>query len=689
MPPWVIAGRVLLGVLTMFRILSILFGLPALILLFSGGVAAAPKTEVAAVSATIKNVLEHARTRLNSHRAYYKGIEAESQQRYQQIREGIQNDLTAALEQKDLRSQDLVAAIQAKVEILVTQLVLPHAVALHEGVLELVADYKGQACAPGGDAFLCIGGAWNRRRSAMGTIIDSQARDIQVLEELGDAASAKLDSIAQELLTFEGNPALLEFGPQHFLANRRVALETLRDAIANIAPFFDGKTLEGQTVTTYLPCLIGTQLPVPHFKQELQTLQNAAIAYASDHEAWTDYLSAFTEYYDGNSSSPGILSHWNGCISSKQLQINTLDAARAQARSEGNASLAASFDSAINLLAQEVRSLQAERLFLQLRREQISAIQASEGAQYDSENPSNHAWVSTVLAHADNLIKGMQSYPAILRAQRAVVVDALTALQPLQGVQNVATFEDLAVSAAGRLQTDIERGLNRLRAETSFIGRTVLPNLAQAIRIGESALTSNINTYEGVLTLQFQAVQNELNSLPGQLAAADQAIATAQSNFDAAAAFVADLQGAIQSHDAGVVAITQASQRLESLLGVGRFNPLYSDLSASFMNALGAFNEYRKAQSRVQSKVDALLKRFDGHAGGEPKLFSCKKRRGKPAAPMCKKKLVKKSFTLRDQRVAALPADLDAFSRAYLNGASLSDLLGVISQNHVLILSRE
>jgi hypothetical protein len=665
------------------------FAVSACLLLLSRTAVAAPKTEGAAVSAIIKNVLEHARQQLNSHRAFYKGIEAEAQQRYQQIRESIQTDLNSALAQKDLRSEELVAAIQAKVEILVTGLVLPHAVELHEGVLELVADYKGQACAPGGNPFLCIGGDWDRRRGAMGTIIDSQARDIQVLEELGDTAASKLESLAQELLTLDSDPALLEYGPQHFLANRRVALETLRDGIAGIAPLFDGRTLEGEPVTTYLPCLIGTQIPVPHFKQELQTLQSAVLAYASDHEGWSEYLAGFNEYYDGNSSSPGILSHWSGCIGSKQLQINTLQAALAQARSEGNNVLAASFDSSINLLSQEVLKLQAERTFLQLRREQISAIQASESAQYDSENPSNQAWVTTMIAHADNLIKGMESYPAALRAQRAVMVDALTALDPLVAIQNVPAFKDAAVSAAGRLGTDVERGLNRLKSELVFIGRTVLPNLAQAIRIGESALTSNIGTYEGVLSLQFQAVQNELNSLPGQIAAADQAIAIAQATFDAAAALVADLQNAIQSHDAAVIAITQASQRLESLLGVAQLNPLYSDLSSAFMSALGSIKEYRKFQAQVQSKVGALLKKFDGHGAGEPKLFSCKKKGGKPAAAVCKRKLVKKSLALRNERVAALPADLDALSRAYLDGRSLSELVTDISQSHVLILSRE
>lgn len=646
------------------------------------GVSAAPKEESKAITTITKNLLDQAKSLTISYRAFYKDIEAHPE-RYAEIRLSLELDRILAQLQKEERAGELAAAIQAKVELLVAQLVLPHAVNLHEGMLELVADYKGQACAPGGDPDACIEGAWDRRRSAMGTIIDSQASDVQTLETIGDNASSLLASIAQELQNINADPSLLEYGNEHYVDKRELAIQFLSNSVLGVAPFFDGLNVNGQQTTVYLPCLIGMQIPLSDFKTELETLKTQASAFSVNHEGWLNYVDGFLDYYDGNELSPGILSHWNGCMSSKQLQINTLQAALTQARSEGNMALAAIFDADINQLEQEIRQLQIESLILQLRRNQIAAILASEGAQFDPDEPTNIAWVSTVYAHANNLIKGMLSYPSALRAIDAVVLDALGALTPLHDVSDPTSFHDLASQASTRVSTDITRGLDRLKFESSFVGRTVLPNLAQAIRIGESALTSNIDTYEGILALQFQAVQQELASLPAQLVQAEQAIAIAQTNLSNAAQFVQDLDAALVSHDVSVQAIAEATQLLESLLGMARFNPLFADVANGFLGSLATDKRYRKIRTKVHSGLTKLLKKFDAHSPGSGKMFLCKKKKGACASP-----LVRKAAKRRDQLISTLGGVLDTSSSAYLGGKTISELMTSIANHNNSILSR-
>src|SRR5690606_30431996 len=138
--------------------------LPLLLCLFvlhTPSTHAAPNPEASKVTAIAKDLLNKGRDLLLSYRNFYKDIEAHPE-RYEETRQAILLDLIFAQEQKDLRAAELAAAIQDKVTILTTQLVLPHAVLLHQGILSLVADYKGQACAPGGNPALCIGGTWNR-----------------------------------------------------------------------------------------------------------------------------------------------------------------------------------------------------------------------------------------------------------------------------------------------------------------------------------------------------------------------------------------------------------------------------------------------------------------------------------------------------------------------------------------------
>ncbi len=643
---------------------------------------AAPAAEVSVITTMTKNLLEQARTSINSRRAYYKDIQAHPE-RYEDIRTGILDDRDAALQQKNLRAAELAAAIQAKEEILATQLVLPHAVQFHQGMLNLVSDYKGQACAPGGNPALCVGGDWSHRRGAMGAIIDSQADDVQALEAINDDIISRAAALATELRDTSANPTLLNFGTQHYVDNRRTELEMLRDTVQAIAPLFDGKTLEGQTTTIYLPCLIGTQIPLHTFRDELLQVRTAAGLFQDDHDGWADFMSTFVEYYDGSTQSPGILSHWAGCMSSKQLQISTLQAALNQAISEGNLALAAIFDSNINQLQQDIRKLAAERSILLLRRGQLSSILSSESAQYDASDPGNHTWVSTVLAHSDNLIKGMLTYPTALRGMRAVLIDLISALNLLTGIADPTLFKDSAAATSVHLNTGIEQGLSRLKTELNFTGTTVLPNLAQAIRIGESALTSNIDTYEGILSLHFQAVQQELSTLPSRLALAVQIIAAAQTNFNNADQFVRDLDAALLAHDASMAAINAAATSLEGLLGVARFNPLYTDLANSYLMGLRTEKSYKKFAPQIQSSVKKLLKSFNGSSRASSAIFRCKNRKG-----ACSNALVRKAVLRRDQFVSQLPSLLDGMSRPYLSGNSIGEYMATITQQNASIMSR-
>lgn len=660
------------------------------IVLQADAYAATPKVSAAdeakSVTTIAKDLLNKERNTVLGYRAIYKEFETNAA-RFEAIRTTILSDRTAAQESKDARALELRNAIQDRTEIQTLQLISPHIVPLNQGLLSLVGIYKGQACAPGGSLPLCIGGAWSRLRNAMGSIIDSQAADLQAIETFGDGSSSVINSIILdlELMGSDEPNGLLEFGLSHYTNNTAVALQTLLTTTSELAPMFDGRNLEGQASQRVLPCLIGQTIPLTDFKSELQSIKAAATLYSGDHEGFVHYLEGAAHYYDGADGEPGVLSHWNGCIDSKQLQINTLQVSLNQARADGDIQSAANFHTTINSLTQDILKLRAEEKILQLRRNQIGALQNTQAILFDSENEADTTWVSGVSAHADDLISGMVVYPNALRAMRALILAAQPQLALLSNPSGPQDLKDKALQLASYYHTVLgDTGYERIKIELSFAGRTVFPNLAQAIRIGQSALTANIQTFEDILAQTAAFSLAEQLGLPARLTQANQAIAVAQANFNAAAAFVEELAAALSAHDASMQAISQAGATLESLFGIARFNPLYSDMANLFTNSLRTDKRYKGAGTKIQSSMKSYLKSFNGLTPGSAKGITCLNKKG-----VCASTLVRKASVRRDELVASLGAQLDIIGRPYLNGQTISQLVAGIVANRASILSRE
>ncbi|MBN8550508.1 MAG: hypothetical protein J0M12_14430, partial [Deltaproteobacteria bacterium] len=334
-----------------------------------------PADEAKAVTSITKDLLNKQKNAALSYRKVYQDILADPA-RYEAIRTTLQSDLEAAQAAKETRSSELLQALQEKTEVELLQLIVPHIVPFNEGLLALVTIYKGQACAPGGNPAACIGSTWNRRRIAMGAIIDSQAADLKALEAFATSSSQIIYSLITQLqlIGSDAPSDLLDFGLPHYQNNLNVTLQTLVDTTADIAPFFDGKDLDGQPSPRELPCLIGISVPLNNFKDELLAIKSAASGFSGNHDGFLEYLQGASEIYDGSSHGPGVIDHWHGCIDSKQLQINTLQVSLSQARAAGDMNSAANFESTINTLQQDIAKLDAESKILELRRDQITAI---------------------------------------------------------------------------------------------------------------------------------------------------------------------------------------------------------------------------------------------------------------------------------------------------------------------------
>lgn len=645
-----------------------------------------PADEAKSVTTITKDLLNQLRNAVLSYRSVYKEIEA-NPTRYEAIRSTILSDRDAALEVKNTRAQELFTAIQNRTEIETLQLISPHIVPFNEGLLALVDFYKGQACAPSGNPALCIGGAWSRRRLGVGNIIDSQAADLQAIEEFGDSSAFTIDSIVQDLETLGSDQphALLEFGLAHYRAKTAEILQRLLDTTADLAPMFDGLSLENQPNQRYLPCIIGSSIPLSDFKSQLIDIKTTAALLSNNRQAFAQYMEGMNHYYDGFGGNPGVISHWNGCIGSNQLQINTLQVSLNQARAAGDTQSAKNFDSVIHTLSQEIEKLRAEEKILQHRRNQVNAISNTHSLLVDPENEFDITWVAGVAAHVDDLISGMPVYPNMLRAMRALVIAAQPQLSLLASPVSEADMKDKALQLASYYDTLLgARGYNRLKTELSFGGRTVFPNLAQAIRIGESALTANIQTFQDILAQTAAFNLAEQLGLPAQLTAAHQAVATAQSNFNNAAALVAELEFAVTEHDTSMQIIAQTAATLEGILGVARFNPLYSDMASNFTASLKSDKRYKGAGAKIQSGVKSYLKKFNALTPANVKGITCRKKKG-----VCASTLVRKAAARRNELVAAIGTELDTLGRAYLSGQNISSLMATILTRQALVLSRE
>ncbi|MBN8550490.1 MAG: hypothetical protein J0M12_14340, partial [Deltaproteobacteria bacterium] len=518
-------------------------------------------------------------------------------------------------------------------------------------------------------------------------IIDSQAADLKALKTFATSSSQLVSSLITQLQLIGSDAPndLLDFGLPHYQNNLNVTLQTLVNTTADLAPFFDGKNLEGQSSPRELPCLIGMSVPLNNFKDELLAIKSAALGFSGDHDGFLEYLQGASEIYDGSSHGPGVIDHWHGCIDSKQLQINTLQVSLSQARAAGDMNSAANFESTINTLQQDIAKLDAESKILELRRDQITAILNSQATLFDSENLSDLSWVNGVSAHVDDLISGMVIYPNMLRAMRALANSALAQLSILNGGGTTQAIKDKALQLAARFETIIgSSGYGRVLVDTSFPADTVFPNLAQAIRIGESALTANIQTFEQILQQTAAFSLAEQLGLAARLIQATQDVNTAQSNFNDAASFVAELQAALQNHDVYLQEISAKAATLETVLGVARFNPIYTDMANNFTNSLRSDKRFKAAGAKIQSGVRSYLKKFKATTPASGYGLTCFNKKGTCASP-----LVRKASTQRTVLVNDMAAQLDTLGRPYLSGQNISQLINEILARQAALLSHE
>ncbi|MBX7144206.1 MAG: hypothetical protein K1X79_07125 [Oligoflexia bacterium] len=525
----------------------------------------------------------------------------------------------------------------------------------------------GQACLPGSNSTLCIGGSWQRRRETMRVVLASEAAFLQDLGGTVDGVGAMVRSIAADLsLAAAGDQQVLVFGSQYLLDKATLNLQGATVALNSVSAALDGYNVQGLQASLSFPC--NQAGLVQSLSGQLSGLDGAAQSAGSFSEFVSGALVQAYEQYDGVGGTPGYLTLWNNCISAREQDRDSLLGQRDAALAASQLALALQLDSDLRIVDEELNRLNREREVLTLRRAVITRLEEAANWQYES-GVDEVSWRAAVHAFSQDIVSILPAARRVLSAGIALNSAAMGEVAQLKQ-SPTSDFAKYAGFRAARVSSIAFDGFARVTAGVTSIADVLqlffdmLVQASSETQVDQALWGTLFSQLGNSFSIEIAQLTTDLLALVLQTAADALVVRQLQTQFDEVQSKLFSFEDKKAQFETGRISFVQ-------LLGAQKSNPLLLSLYGRFRAQLSLNG---KTTKYVAGLNQTLAKKSSAYALGAPsklKKLQCSKKYG-----LCSNAVVYNALQLR-KKFKVLP-ELEIASTTLFGGARITQELALL-----------